>query len=617
MIRNLSIHNRLTLVLLGAAVLALLTGGVGLVLFQNYTLEFRTRQIMEPYAQLVSAGTEAAIAFEDPQRAQEILDTLRANPQILEADIYLESGRLLSSFSRTPNTQSSHLQTTLNGLYFGNGNAEMLRALPHGARLYLKMGLDQLNEQTRQTLWFFGVAALVFLIATLGQLAVLRRTIVRPIASLTRAAEIARTHADYRHRVPSEGADEVARLGQSFNDMMAAIQQREDDLQRLTIFQRTILDNAAYGIITTTPDGIVTSFNPAAERLLGYKADEIVNEKMPLFWHDPLELARHAAQLSEQLGETVAPGFDVFTAHPRHNLPEECEWTFIRKDGQRIPVSLSVTALRDSDNRITGFVGLTYDLTERKQAEEEIRRLNQKLEQRVAERTAELQVANKELEAFSYSVSHDLRAPLRHIDGFLDLLRNRASESLDDKSRHYMDTISNAAKRMGVLIDDLLSFSRMGRNEMAAARVDMNMLLKEVIPELPPVDASRIINWHIDELPVVTGDRAMLRVVLVNLLSNALKFTKNCATTKIDIGCQSDPSGESVFFVRDNGAGFDMQYAAKLFGVFQRLHGSDEFEGTGIGLANVRRIINRHGGKTWAEGKVNGGATFYFSLPNS
>ena len=226
-----------------------------------------------------------------------------------------------------------------------------------------------------------------------------------------------------------------------------------------------------------------------------------------------------------------------------------------------------------------------------------------------------LQAANKELEAFSYSVSHDLRAPLRHIDGYAALLSKSAGEALSDKARRYLQTISDSAKQMGQLIDDLLVFSRMGRQDMLRTTVNLDQLVKTVLHDLRLDLQGRTISWTMHPLPNVSGDPVMLRQVFLNLISNALKFTATRPETKIEIGAVRRNSGEAEVFVRDNGVGFDMQYVNKLFGVFQRLHRNDEFEGTGIGLANVRRIIHRHGGRTWAEGAPNQGATFYFSLP--
>jgi signal transduction histidine kinase len=245
----------------------------------------------------------------------------------------------------------------------------------------------------------------------------------------------------------------------------------------------------------------------------------------------------------------------------------------------------------------------------------QLRGLITRLEQRVSERTAQLQTANEELESFAYSVSHDLRAPLRHVDGYVELLRKRLEAAPDDRVRYYMESISKEARRMGELIDNLLSFSRMGRAGMTRAPVDLGALVREVIGELGPDAGGRAITWRIRELPVVTGDRAMLRAAFANLVGNALKFTRVRDPAEIEIGTVAGLPGEDVVFVRDNGVGFDPAYAHKLFGVFQRLHRAEEFEGTGIGLANVRRIVTRHGGRTWAEGRVDQGATFFLSLP--
>ena len=270
-----------------------------------------------------------------------------------------------------------------------------------------------------------------------------------------------------------------------------------------------------------------------------------------------------------------------------------------------------VYAFRYGDPANRQVAVLFTNITERKQREEEIRRLNTDLQQRAGQ----LEAANQELEAFSYSVSHDLRAPLRHIDGFAGLLVKADKAQLSPRGQGYLAQISESAKLMGALIDDLLVFSRMARSEMNYDQVNLQQLVAESIRALATETQQRNVRWHQGPLPVVRGDRPMLRQVFVNLLSNALKYSRPRDPAEIEIGYHNGTGNELVIFVRDNGVGFEMEYAHKLFGVFQRLHRAEDFEGTGIGLANIRRIITRHGGRTWAEGKPDAGATFYFTLP--
>ena len=254
---------------------------------------------------------------------------------------------------------------------------------------------------------------------------------------------------------------------------------------------------------------------------------------------------------------------------------------------------------------------LQVEVEQRRHREDEIRKLNQEL----VRRAVELEATNKELESFTYSVSHDLRAPIRHVVGYSELLQRQASASLDEKSQRFIRTILDSAKRMGNLIDDLLAFSRIGRVETKKAEVDLERLVGEVVAEIKQDTKGRNIVWRIGPLPVCRGDYAMLRLVVLNLVANAVKFTRMRKPAEIEIGCVARDPKEIELFVRDNGAGFDMQYANKLFGVFQRLHLPEEFEGTGIGLATVQRIVHRHGGQVRGEGAVDQGATFYFTLP--
>ena len=299
------------------------------------------------------------------------------------------------------------------------------------------------------------------------------------------------------------------------------------------------------------------------------------------------------------------------TAQKGHSQGKQIE--LILPGGKRW-FELSVSRKTVEPRQEPRFIVLMNDITERKRVEADLRTLKDDLEVRVAERTAQLEAANKELEAFSYSVSHDLRTPLRAIDGFSHMLLDDHSDKLDDEGKRLLKVVRDNTGRMGQLIDDILKFSRTGREEIIRSEIDMEKLAREVSEELQPSVASGKLQMEIGHIPPAKGDRAMMHQVFVNLLSNAIKFSRTREPAIIKVGGTIEWD-EAVYFVRDNGAGFDMRYVDKLFGVFQRLHSVNEFEGTGIGLAIVKRIITRHAGRVWAEGKPNEGATIYFSLP--
>lgn len=276
----------------------------------------------------------------------------------------------------------------------------------------------------------------------------------------------------------------------------------------------------------------------------------------------------------------------------------------LRQQGQRAVQIIFFGVFSSFAIIIVSSILLELDIARRRRAENMLERSK-----------ANLEVANKELEAFSYSVSHDLRAPLRHIDGFVELLVKNTPD-LDAKSKRYLEVISDSARQMGHLVDDLLVFSRIGRAELRRCPVNVNQMVRDILSDLRQEFKDKKIDWKVGNLVNVEADPSMLKLVFINLISNAVKYSGREEQARIEIGCENSASEGKIFFVKDNGIGFDMEYYEKLFGVFQRLHSTDDFEGTGIGLANVKRIIYRHGGKVWAESAAGQGATFYFSLPN-
>jgi PAS domain S-box-containing protein len=518
----------------------------------------------------------------------------------------------------------------------------------------------------------------------------------------------------------------------------------ESALVKAGALQRAIFNSANFSSIATDAAGVIQIFNVGAERMLGYTAAEVIDRMTPADISDPQEMVARATALSVELSTPIATGFEALIFKASRGIEDIYELTYICKDGTRLPAVVSVTALRDAQDSIIGYLLIGTDNTARQEVEQERQKLDQRLrdqqfytrsllesnidalmatdptgiitdvnrqtealtgrtrdeligapfkdcftdsvraeagihrvlsEGRVTnyELTAraragaetvvscnattfydrdgklagvfvagrdttelkriqdtlqeselqrerdlahagELANLNQELEAFSYSISHDLRAPLRHIHGYVEMLRGAIGGQLSDKATRYLRTISEASEEMAELIDDLLAFSRLNRAELRRIPCDLGAVVRDAIAGLEMAIRDRAIVWRIAPLPQVAGEPLLVKQVFTNLIDNALKYSRPRNPATIEIGCAGEEGDRVVVFVKDNGVGFDMQYGHKLFGVFQRLHRPEQFEGTGIGLATVRRIVARHGGRCWAEGCLDEGATFYLTL---
>ncbi len=495
--------------------------------------------------------------------------------------------------------------------------------------------MQQRIARVRQrTNWIVLFSIIGFIILSSCVSFLITRSITRPLNKLANGAELI-GKGDLNHRVDIKTKNEIGELADAFNHMTERRQLAEETLRKSEAKYQDLFDSAPAAYFSVGIDGLIKGANKAAENLTGYRSEEL--QKMKVF------------NLYAEESKEKAKG--LFEKFKRGISWENEEMIYERKGGQKIHGLLSISLIKDENGLVLESRSVVVDITERKQVEEELEKHRNHLEEMVGIRTAELDKriseveqlnsamvnlmedlrvsndslvtrtqqlveANKELDAFAYSVSHDLRAPLRAIDGFSQMLTEDYGDKLDEGGQHQLDVIQNSARQMGQLIDDLLAFSRLGRRELKMSNINIQSLAEEVFEQQQISETERTTQLAVEELPQAIGDRAMIREVLVNLFSNALKYSASQDSSFIGVAGRVE-GDESIYSVKDNGVGFDMKYADKLFQVFQRLHSTEEFEGTGIGLALVQRIVHRHGGRVWAEGKVDEGATFYFSLPRS
>lgn len=469
----------------------------------------------------------------------------------------------------------------------------------------LATNAEAIEAEAMRNLYRLAMLDLAILVFSL---LVIRYQVVLPLRRLVRAS---RSFASgrYSERVGFRSQDEIGEVALAFDQMADTIQRDMEQIARDVVELRETgqslrkmsqaIESGPVTVVITDPQGVIEYINPKFTEVTGYASQEVLGRTPSI-----LKSGRTPPAAYRDLWTTIRTG-----AEWRGELLNR------KKNGDLFWEDTRISSLKDEQGKITHYIAVKEDITERKVAEEKIVHLNAELEQRVEERTRQLTTTNKELESFSYSISHDLRAPLRGINGFAHLMEEGCQGCSNAESLSHLQRIRKASVRMGDLIDDLLELSRFARCEVRTEPVQISAMVHFLLSELASAEPARQVQTRVQEGLVVQGDPVLLQAVLQNLVGNAWKFTAKSSNPLIEFGCRED-NGERIFYIRDNGAGFDMKYADKLFSPFQRLHRSEEFEGTGIGLATAQRIINLHGGRIWAESRIDEGATFHFVLPN-
>ncbi|MES2590967.1 MAG: PAS domain S-box protein [Bacteroidota bacterium] len=610
-IHNISIKYKLVLMQVLTSFIVLAICCVFFVITDIKSYKERKADSISAIAQVIGSNSVSAIQFADNASATAKLNELNVETDILNATIVDKNKAVFATYTKKgapvyifPSNRFNTDRIEFNGQYLFlyhkiMNNKEVL------GTVCLQVGLTQLQKITNEKIQLAGLLLFIGIMLALLIAMIFQGSISSPIFNLVQIMQKVKSSDNYKSRAPVNGSDELNTLSLVFNDMLEEIERREIHIKQRTSelevansnFQN-LIQSAPDAIVTIDESGIISNWNQEAETMFGWKEAEAIGKTLT------------ETIIPEIYREAHTKGMSRFLATGTGKvLNKSIELSGLKKDGSEFPIELKISSSIVGGKYV--FIGFIRDIKERKKAEEKILLLNKELEQKLEE----LEISNKEMESFSYSVSHDLRAPIRAINGFSSIIQKQYSAQFDEEGKSLLATISGEAKRMGQLIDDLLAFSRLGKKEIQKSKVDMTELAKEVVAEIIKyTEGPNKAKITIDNLPAAFCDRSLIRQVFVNLISNSVKYSGQKAEPVISIGSYTEMRS-TVYFIKDNGAGFDMAFYDKLFGVFQRLHSPEDFTGTGIGLAIVKRIIVRHGGKVWGEGKVGEGAVFYFSLP--
>src|SRR5712692_5084120 len=617
-LRNRPIRQQLMAMLLLTSGVVLALTCAALLSYEFLTFRQATAKNLSTLGAILAANSTASLAFNNVADATEVLSALKAEPQVVAAALYDRKG---SVFARYPTgLPASALPATpaADGYRFDRAHLAGFEPVREGAgtrlgTLYLQSDLSAVSERLRL---YGAIAALVMgvtLVVAYFLSTGLQGAISRPILALAQTAGAIADRKDYSVRASKLGGGELGLLTDAFNQMLGQIEDQDRTVRESK--ERLDLSLRASGVGTWSWNvgGNTLAWDDYTHPLFGLASGMFSGR-----FADFLSLVHpdDRERVTREMGEAV-----------KEDLPYDTEYRVVWRDGTERVLAARGKPYRNTAGLPQRLTGVCWDITERRRLREELQRYATELERRVADRTreleernealrrnaADLQAANTELDAFAYSVSHDLRAPLRSIDGFSQVLLEDYTERLDEAGRESLQRVRAASQRMATLIDDLLKLARVTRAEMRSEVVDLSGMARDIVNELQRTAPARQVEFAIAPGLQARGDPRLLRVALDNLLRNSWKYTAKQPRPRIEFG-SIERNGGRAFMVRDNGAGFDMKYMDKLFGVFHRLHSTAEFEGTGVGLATVRRIITRHGGRIWAEGAVDRGATFYFTL---